>query len=142
VPTYQTRELSRHPIGFQDARRAMSIKDDLLELERGFWTGGADYYRQHLDDVCLTAFTEMAGAFKKEEIARMITDADRWRDLRLEPKGFLEPVPGIAILTYTVGAARKNGDPYAAAVTSGYVMRNGAWKMVLHQQTPLPIKSD
>jgi hypothetical protein len=119
----------------------MPISDDLLKLERGFWTGDAEYYRQHLDDLCLTVFTEMAGAFKREDVARMITDTDRWRDLDLDPKGFIEPLPGMALLTYAVKATRKNGDPYAAAVTSGYVMRNGAWKMVLHQQTPLPAKA-
>jgi hypothetical protein len=45
----------------------MSIEEELLTVERGFWTGGADYYRQNLDDVCVTAFTEMAGAFKKDD---------------------------------------------------------------------------
>jgi len=118
----------------------MTIQDELLKIERGFWTGGADFYRQNLDDLCVTVFTEMAGTFKRDEIAGMITDTDRWRDLKLDVKGFLEPAPGFAILTYRVKATRKNNDAYAAAVTSGYVKRNGAWKMVLHQQTPLPVK--
>jgi hypothetical protein len=116
----------------------MSLLDDLLKLERGFWNGGADFYRQNLDDVCITVFTEMAEAFKRDEVASMIKDADRWRDININVKGFLEPAPGFAILTYAVNATRKNGDPYAAFVSSGYVVRNGAWKMVLHQQTPLP----
>ena len=46
-------------------------------------------------------------------------------------------------LTYIVNAAHENNEPDAAAVTSGYVKRNGARKMVLHQQTPVAIsKSD
>ena len=118
----------------------MTITDELLRIERGFFTGGADYYRQNLDDLCVTVFTEMAGTFKRDEIAGMIVDMDRWRDLNLEVKGCLEPVPGLAILTYAVKAMRKNKQPHAAAVTSGYVKRNGTWKMVLHQQTPLPQK--
>jgi hypothetical protein len=116
----------------------MTIQDELLGIERGFWSGGADYYRQNLDDLCVTVFTEMAGTFKKNEIAGMITETDRWRDLKLDVKGCLEPAPGFGVLTYTVKATRKNNDPYTAAVTSAYVKRNGAWKMVLHQQTPLP----
>src|SRR5262245_61057518 len=115
----------------------MAIQNDLLAIEKGFWTSGADYYRQNLDDVCLTAFTEMVGAFKKEEIAGMMKEADRWRDLSLDVKGCLEPAPGFAVLTYQVRAKRKGGEPYAGVVSSGYVMRNGAWKMVFHQQTPL-----
>ena len=120
----------------------MSIQDDLLKIERGFWNSGADFYRQQLDDACITVFTEMAGAFKRDEVARMITDADRWRDIDFDVKGFLEPAPGFAILSYAVKATRKNGAPYAAVVSSGYVMRNSAWKMVFHQQTPLPAKND
>jgi len=30
-----------------------------------------------------------------------------------------------------------NNGSYVAAVTSAYVKRDRAWKMVLHQQTPL-----
>ena len=52
-------------------------------------------------------------------------------------KGFLEPVPGVAIFTYQVRATRKMGEAYAAVVSSGYVKRNGGWKMVFHHQTPL-----
>ena len=118
----------------------MNVKEELLHIERGFWSGDADYYRQNLDDLCVAVFTEMAGAFKKEEIAGMITDTDRWRDLDFDVKGCIEPAPGFAILAYRVNATRKNNDPYAAAVTSGYVKRNGAWRMVLHQQTPLPVQ--
>jgi hypothetical protein len=35
----------------------------------------------------VTAFTEMAGAFKREEIASMIKENDRWRDLNIDVKG-------------------------------------------------------
>jgi len=114
----------------------MSIQDELLAIERGFWTQGADYYKQNLDDVCVTAFAEMAGAFKRDEIAAMMPEPNRWRDLRIESKGFLEPAPGFAILTYQVQAKRKTGEPYGGVVTSGYVKRNNAWKVVFHQQTP------
>ena len=55
----------------------MTTQDDLLALERGFWTGDAAFYRQNLDAVCVTAFTEMAGELKKDEIAGMIEDGDR-----------------------------------------------------------------
>ena len=85
----------------------MTIQDEVLAIERGFWTGGANFYRQNLDDVCVTVFTEMAGAFKRDEIAGMITDTDRWRDLNLGIKGFLEPAPGFAILTYAVKATEE-----------------------------------
>lgn len=121
-----------------EAQTRNDVRDNVLAIERGFWTGDAEFYRQHLDDVCLTAFAEMAGTYRSDEIAGMITEPDRWRDIDIDPKGFLEPAPGFAVLTYEVRATRRNGEPYAAVVSSGYVMRNGRWRMVLHQQTKLP----
>jgi hypothetical protein len=32
---------------------------------------------------------------------------------------------------------RPEGERYRALVSSGYVKRNGSWKMMFHQQTPL-----
>jgi len=115
----------------------MTTKDDLLALEKQFWTGDAEFYRRNLDDPCLTAFTEMAGVFDKEEIAATIKGGQRWRDLELEYKGLIEPVPDMAILTYQAKAKRENGAPYSALVSSGYAKREGGWKMTFHQQTPL-----
>jgi hypothetical protein len=103
--TFDFVQISGQPTGtqtsaaeFQQNRKeaaGMTAKDDLLALERGFWTGDAEFYRQHLDAVCVTAFTEMAGAFKKDEIAGMIKDSDRWRGLDIDVKAFLEPVRGL-----------------------------------------------
>ena len=44
--------------------------------------------------------------------------------------------PDTAIVTYEAHAKRATGEPYAALVSSGYVKRNGEWKMTFHQQTP------
>ena len=115
----------------------MATKDDFLPLEKQFWTGNADWYRKNLDDSCLVAFTEMSGLYGKEDIAATIKDEARWRNLDLSVKGFLEPAPGVAILTYEAHATRANGEDYAALVSSGYVKRNGSWKMAFHQPTPL-----
>jgi hypothetical protein len=116
----------------------MSIKQDLLELEKKFWTGDGAFYRQNLDDQCLVAFTEMSGVMSKDDIAGMIDkDQQRWSDLQLREKGFVEPAEGVALLSYEASARRGSGQAYKAVVTSGYVKRDGRWKMAFHQQTPL-----
>ena len=121
---------------------AKTDSDNLLALERQFWNGDAAFYRQHLDDTCLVAFTQMSGAFDKSDIAATVKDGTRWRDVDLKIKGIIEPAPGVAILTYWASAKRPDGAPYEALVSSGYVKRGQggepAWKMVFHQQTPLP----
>jgi len=115
----------------------MPLQDELLALERGFWTGNAEYYRDHVDDRCLTAFVEMAGVFANEEIARTVGDSGRWQDVQLSSKGFRAPTDDFALLTYEASATRGGGEPYRALVSSGYVKRAGGWKLAFHQHTPL-----
>ncbi|MGD9966500.1 MAG: hypothetical protein AB7T59_08275 [Hyphomonadaceae bacterium] len=110
---------------------------ELLELERGFWTEGGDYYRRHVDDQCLLAFDEMAGLHSNEEIAGMNPGAGNWKNVALDEKGVVELSEESAVLTYEVSALRKDGQPYKALVSTGYVQRDGEWKMAFHQQTPL-----
>jgi hypothetical protein len=62
---------------------ARTIAGELLPSERGFWTGGPDYDRHNLDDLCVTVFTEVADTFKRRKIAGLIREMDRWRELRL-----------------------------------------------------------
>jgi hypothetical protein len=116
----------------------MAVRDDLLKLEKQFWTGDADFYREHLDDKCLVAFADMAGVMGKEDIAQMAKkDPPRWSDLKFEDKGMVTPADGFAILSYQASGKRGTGAAYKAVVSSGYVKRDGAWKMAFHQQTPL-----
>lgn len=111
----------------------MALQDELIVLERGFWTEGADYYRMHVDRSCLIAFAEMAGIYDADSIAKTVQGA-RWTDLRIEPVGFMRLADGAAILCYEASATRE-GEPYRALASSGYVRREDVWKMVFHQQT-------
>lgn len=115
----------------------MAVTDDLLALEERFWTGSAEFYRDHLDERCLTAFAQMAGVFEKDEIARTVGESARWRDVDISPKGVVEPAEDFAVLTYHASATRDDGGRYKALVSSGYVKRSDGWKLAFHQQTPL-----
>lgn len=115
----------------------MALEQDLMTLEKGFWTQGGDYYREHVDEECLVAFAEMAGVHSNEEIAGMNPGAGNWRNVRLDEKGLVQLSDDAVVLTYEVDAERASGEPYKALVSSGYVKRNGDWKMAFHQQTPL-----
>jgi hypothetical protein len=120
-----------------DKEAPMALEQDLLKLEEGFWTEGGDYYREHVDEECLLAFAEMAGVRSNEEIAGMNPGAGNWKNVRLEQKGLVELGDDAILLTYAVSAQRKSGEPYKALVSTGYVRREGEWKMAFHQQTPL-----
>ena len=114
----------------------MSLQADLTRIERGFWTGGEDYYLQHVDADCLLAFGQMAGVHRREDIAKT-TGQNRWQAVHMQEKGFVTPTPDTAILTYEAHGIRGNGEKYDALVSTSYVKRGEAWKMSFHQQTPL-----
>jgi hypothetical protein len=50
----------------------MILSNELFELEKNFWTGDAQFYRQNLADNCMVVFTEMSGLRSKEEIASLM----------------------------------------------------------------------
>jgi hypothetical protein len=114
----------------------MSLENELLELEKRFWTGGADFYREHVSDHCLLAFGEMAGVMNKEDIAATVKEGQRWRDLDVDKAGMVKLADSAAILTYRARATRSSGEPYEALVSSAYVKRGSEWKLAFHQQTP------
>ncbi len=114
-----------------------SAMQDLLSLERTLWTGGPEAYRENLDRECLLAFTEMAGVSSREAVANQVNGSPRWKELEMEVEGVMRPTEHVTILTYRASAVRGDGNRYHALASSGYVRREGAWKLMFHQQTPL-----
>jgi len=114
----------------------MALEQDLLAIDRNFWTGGPEAYLTHCDNQCLVVFSEMAKVMSKEDIAKT-AEAGRWGDIQLAPKGFMQLSEQSAIVSYECSARRKDGQPYRALISSGYVRRPDGWKMAFHQQTPV-----
>ncbi|OHV60789.1 hypothetical protein LCM4576_32920 [Mesorhizobium sp. LCM 4576] len=117
-------------------------RQELLELEKGFWTGDSAYYQANVDVECLVAFPQMAQAMTNAELAATASKPNRWRDLDIKLKGMVEPGSDIVMLTYEARATRENGEPYAALVSTGYVHRADGWKMMFHAQTPIDAARD
>ncbi|CDX38461.1 conserved hypothetical protein [Mesorhizobium sp. ORS 3359] len=115
----------------------MANKQELLDIEKGFWTGDSDYYEANADVECLVAFPQMAKAMTNAELAATASKPNRWRDLDIKLKGMVEPGSDIVMLTYEARATRENGESYAALVSTGYVHRADGWKMMFHAQAPM-----
>jgi hypothetical protein len=115
----------------------MTLEQELLALEKQFWTAGPEFYRRHVDEQCLLAFPEMVGLMSRDSVVATIKEEQRWSDLTMEEQGFLRLNDGTAVLTYHTRAHRADGGSYEALVSSAYVKRNGSWKLAFHQQTPV-----
>jgi hypothetical protein len=83
----------------------------------------------------------MAGVSSRAQIAETVDDSPRWESLEVEPEGMVRPADGVAILTYRACATRGDDETYRALVSSGYVRRDGSWKLMFHQHTPLENRS-
>jgi hypothetical protein len=118
-------------------RTVMTLKEELARVERGFWTGGVDYFRAHTAETCLLAFPQMAGTFSREEVAATARDPLRWKELETDERAFLQPTGDAALIAYEARAIRGNGERYRALVSTLYVRRGDGWKMAFHGQTPL-----
>ncbi|HWK67120.1 MAG TPA: hypothetical protein VNS34_19515 [Rhizobiaceae bacterium] len=113
--------------------------DELLALEREFWTGGRRFFEENTDNECLVAFSsEMAGVMENKDLAATVDEGRRWKVLDLDLKGTVQPSDNVFLLTYEAKAMRAGGEEYHALVSSGYVRRREGWKMMFHQQTSLP----
>ena len=115
----------------------MTTIDELYTIERGFWEQGRAFYEEHCADDVLLAFTGMAGTQAREEVAASAAEDGRWKDVEMQHKGLVMPMPEIAVITYEATATRADGTPHHALVSSGYVWQHGDWKLMFHGQASL-----
>ena len=113
-----------------------TLEQDLIALERQFWSSKPEAYLQNADDGCLVAFPQMAKVMSREEMAGMAQEG-RWSDVTIDKRGLVALTEKVAILTYEASAKGVDGQLYHALVSSAYAKRNGNWKLAFHQQTPL-----
>lgn len=117
----------------------MDLASTLYSIEEGFWLSGEEHFLQHLDERCLLAFPqsgEMHGVFDRTHVAATATPANRWRDLTMSNRHHLS-FRDVAIISYRADVTRADGQPYAALVSSAYVLRDDNWKLAFHQHSPV-----
>lgn len=107
----------------------------LEQLERQFWTGGAQFYTGNLAADAVMVFA--VGVLRRERILETVAAAPRWSSVAFEDVNFVELAPNVRLLTYRARAERQDElSPYTALVSSAYVHRDGRWQLAFHQQTP------
>ncbi len=119
----------------------MERHDELLEIERAGWralsTGGdaaATFYDEVLAGEVLML---LPGGMVIDDRASVV-DSMRgapWTSFELSDERVLDLGEAGAVVTYRATAVR-DGQEYRALFNSTYVREDGAWKLVLHQQTP------
>ena len=120
----------------------MSTADDLIALEHEGWEAlstsrkaAAAFYGERLArDVVLLLPGDIViddRAAAVEALRGTPWDAYSLGDVRV-----VELSPDAAVVAYR-GQARRGGHDYAALFSSAYRREDGAWRLAVHQQTPI-----
>lgn len=60
-----------------------------------------------------------------------------WISFKLPAERVLKLGEGSALVAYRATAHREGGEPYTALFNSIYVREDSAWRLAVHQQTPI-----
>lgn len=115
----------------------MPLKDEILAIEKGFWTAGEDHFLDHVDDHCLLVFTQMRGLYSRAEVAASARDPHRWSDLRIADVILHQPREDTLFVAYEARVKRATGAAYRALIGSVYLRREDGWKLTSHQHSEL-----
>lgn len=117
----------------------MSTADRLLALEQGLWKGDRAVYEELLAEDALMAFPDPAGLVGRDAILSSVDRAPRWASVDITEPEVRSLNTGAMLLVYRA-VARRAGETalYAALAASVYATRDGDWRLVFHQQTPVP----
>jgi uncharacterized protein (TIGR02246 family) len=113
----------------------VDLQETLLDFERRLSEGDADHYRELLSDDATVVVPGMA--LDKDACVAAIEEADGWDDVVMDDVRLTTPADDVAAVTYRFSGRRGEAAPYVALMSSVYVVRDGRWRLALHQQTPL-----
>lgn len=116
---------------------------DLIQLEEQGWralsspgNAAKEFYSAVLAENSTMLFPGGMRLEGKEDILTSFA-AQPWQSFHLEGHRVVSPSENTGIVMYKVIAQRKGSAPYSALVSSTYALRDGNWKLFLHQQTPV-----
>ncbi len=114
----------------------MSVDENLWELEKRFWTEGADFYEGRLAADAVMVFPFPAGILRGDAIIDGLAGEPRWQTVEMSDQHIRRE--GVtASLAYLAKAWRDNDDPpYEALCASTYLLDGDDWRLMVHQQTP------
>lgn len=111
--------------------------NELVELEDGFWdaAGTPRFYDDNFAEDGVIALP--MGIMAKSEVMEAMEAAEPWSEHDMRSPRVIEINRDVAALVYRASARRVGQESdYEAVISSVYARRDGAWKLILHQQTP------
>ena len=117
----------------------MGVAAEIEALERRGWQAlsgpdGAAFYADVMSDDGVMVFP--GSVLDRDASLRAIASAPPWSTFELADMQVIEVGPDSALVIYRATSQREGEAAYRALMSSVYARRGGAWKLVLHQQSP------
>jgi hypothetical protein len=115
---------------------------ELWSLEHAGWAAlcagtGADFYGELMTPDAVMVLAPGV-VLDRDAVVASLGDAPPWHEYLISDARCLEADRDTAVLVYTGRASRDDGAPFHALMSSVYSRREGRWRLVLYQQTPVP----
>ncbi|SFG88511.1 DUF4440 domain-containing protein [Methylobacterium gossipiicola] len=105
-------------------------------FEKSLWVGGAEHYRELVDEECLMVLPHPPFVLGGAEAIAAVANTPRWADVTISDGRIARPQEGLIVIAYGVKATRDE-ETYEAHCTSTYRrLSHEEWRVVQHQQTP------
>lgn len=116
------------------------VRDELLALETAGWEAlhqgaGRRFYAGVLTPDAVMLLPQVG--LLRHDAALEGMDGQPWSWFQIRNPQVVVLDAEAAVLTYRVQARRDFQPEYQALIASTYVRRDGAWRLALHQQTPM-----
>lgn len=116
---------------------------DLVKLEEQGWQAlsskgdaAKKFYGSLLTDDAIMVFPDGMLIEGREKILESM-GAQPWKSFQMEEPHVISLAENAGVIVYRVTAQREGSNTYVALISSTYALREGKWKLVVHQQTPV-----
>jgi ketosteroid isomerase-like protein len=117
----------------------MSLRDELVTIERTLWTTNREIYDAHLEDDAVLVFPETGVMHRAAALAGIEQEnlaGRRWVDVAFADVEAVAVTPDVALLTYRADARSEHESAIRSVLaTSLYVRRDRGWMLAFHQQS-------
>jgi len=118
----------------------MRVREDdqhiLWDMEKAFWLEGVEAYRRDMAGDAVMLFPAPAGIMQGAAILDALAEAPRWQEVEMADSRLTRHSDSVATLVYKAQAVRDDAQ-YQAFCSSAYLLAEGEWKLIQHQQTPI-----
>lgn len=76
------------------------------------------------------------GILTRRKVVETLSAGPRWQEVSMSDRASIE-TDDLCVLAYRATARRAGAETYRALCTTTWVRRDGDWRIVQHQQTPL-----